>query len=98
LGMLGRIFRRTAEVRFKRHLRTVDLTRPIPDRPMCKHTVWKILSRCRTSYRSQVLACSSATTHLRYAFMGKRSRHSHHSGDFGPQLPKLDADLRSSCK
>jgi site-specific recombinase XerD len=44
LGMLGRISRRTAEVRFKRHLRTVDLTRPIPDRPMCKHTVWKILS------------------------------------------------------
>jgi len=43
LGMLHSTSYATAMARFKRHLKNVDLSRPIPDRPMCQHTAWKIL-------------------------------------------------------
>ena len=44
LGMLNKMTRSQAEGRLRRHLKGVDLTRPIPDRPLCQHTAWKILT------------------------------------------------------
>jgi integrase/recombinase XerD len=35
---------KVAVVRFKRFLKGVPLMRPLPDKPMCKHTAWKILT------------------------------------------------------
>jgi integrase/recombinase XerD len=33
-----------ALLRLKKHLQGLNLTRPIPDRPLCQHTAWKILT------------------------------------------------------
>ena len=44
LGMLHKVSRAEAEARFKGHLRHVDLSRPLPDKPICNHTAWKILT------------------------------------------------------
>jgi integrase/recombinase XerD len=44
LGMLSKMTRADAKIRLKLHLKSVDLTRPIPDRPICQHTAWKILT------------------------------------------------------
>jgi site-specific recombinase XerD len=33
-----------ALVRFKRHLKGLGLKRPLPDKPLCSHTAWKILT------------------------------------------------------
>lgn len=44
LGVLSKTTHATAKARFKRFLGSVDLTRPIPDRPLCKDTAWKILT------------------------------------------------------
>ena len=43
MGMVHSTSRRAANTRFKRHLMGVNLSRPIPDRPLCQHTAWKIL-------------------------------------------------------
>lgn len=44
LGMLNKMTQADAEIRLRQHLKGVDLTRPIPDRPICQHTAWKILT------------------------------------------------------
>lgn len=44
LGTLTKTSPQIARARFKRHLRSVNLKRPTPDRPMCKDTAWKILT------------------------------------------------------
>ena len=44
LGMLSKMTRAKAEMKLRQHLKGVDLTRPIPDRPLCQHTAWKILT------------------------------------------------------
>jgi integrase len=33
-----------ARLTLRRHLQGVDLTRPVPDHPLCQHTAWKILT------------------------------------------------------
>lgn len=45
LGMLHAISEATARARFERFLRGVSLERPVPDRPMCNNTVWKIMTK-----------------------------------------------------
>jgi len=44
LGMLRKMTKADAKVRLRQHLKGMDLTRPIPDRPICQHTAWKILT------------------------------------------------------
>jgi site-specific recombinase XerD len=44
LGMLNKMTRSQAEVKLRQHLKGVDLTRPVPDKPICQHTAWKILT------------------------------------------------------
>ena len=44
LGMLHNTTRPQAERRLRQHLKGVDLTRPVPDKPICQHTAWKILT------------------------------------------------------
>lgn len=44
LGMLGKVSAATARARFKRFLRGVNLDRPVPMKPLCNHTVWKIMT------------------------------------------------------
>jgi site-specific recombinase XerD len=44
LGMLRKMTGADAKVRLRQHLKGADLTRPIPDRPICQHTAWKILT------------------------------------------------------
>jgi integrase/recombinase XerD len=44
LGVLNQTSRQTAQRRFARHLKGIDLSRPIPDRPLCPHTAWKMLT------------------------------------------------------
>jgi integrase/recombinase XerD len=44
LGMLSKMTHADAMIALKEHLKSVDLTRPVPDRPICQHTAWKILT------------------------------------------------------
>jgi integrase/recombinase XerD len=44
LGMLNKMTQADAKIKLRQHLKSVDLTRPIPDRPMCQHTAWRILT------------------------------------------------------
>jgi site-specific recombinase XerD len=44
LGMLNKMTRSQAEVELRQHLKGVNLTRPVPDKPICQHTAWKILT------------------------------------------------------
>jgi site-specific recombinase XerD len=44
LGMLSKMTPGDAKIKLRQHLKDVDLTRPIPDRPLCQHTAWKILT------------------------------------------------------
>lgn len=44
LGVLDKTSPAVAKARFTRFLRGVDLSRPTPDKPMCNHTVWKIMT------------------------------------------------------
>lgn len=44
LGVLNKTSPATAKARFDRFLRGVNLERPVPDKPMCNHTAWKILT------------------------------------------------------
>ncbi|MGA7513343.1 MAG: tyrosine-type recombinase/integrase [Candidatus Sulfotelmatobacter sp.] len=44
LGVLDKTTIETAKIRFGRFLKNVDLARPVPDRHICKHTAWKILT------------------------------------------------------
>jgi site-specific recombinase XerD len=44
LGMLNKMTRSQAELKLRQHLKGVDLTRPVPDKPICQHTAWKILT------------------------------------------------------
>jgi site-specific recombinase XerD len=44
LGMLNKMTQADAKIRLREHLKSVDLKRPIPDRPICQHTAWKILT------------------------------------------------------
>jgi site-specific recombinase XerD len=68
MGMLHTTGRAQAKARFKRHLEKVDLTRPIPDRPMCKHTAWKILRNAARRVKRDFLPARtvrhSYATHL----------------------------------
>jgi integrase/recombinase XerD len=42
LGMLHNVSKAEARARFDRVLEGAKLDRPVPDRPLCNHTVWKI--------------------------------------------------------
>jgi integrase/recombinase XerD len=44
LGVLDKTSPATAKARFKRFLKGIDLTRPVPDKPLNTHTAWKILT------------------------------------------------------
>jgi site-specific recombinase XerD len=44
VGMLHNTSLATAKARFNQLLKNVDLIRPIPDKPLCNHTAWKILT------------------------------------------------------
>jgi integrase/recombinase XerD len=44
LGVLNKTSRTTAKGRFAQHLKGINLSRPIPDRPLCHHTAWKMLT------------------------------------------------------
>jgi site-specific recombinase XerD len=44
LGMLSKMTQAEAKIKLKQHLKGVNLRRPIPDRPICQHTAWKILT------------------------------------------------------
>src|SRR5580658_187840 len=44
LGVLDKTSRATATSRFKRFLKGVDLTRPVPDKPLNNYTAWRILT------------------------------------------------------
>lgn len=44
LGVLDKTSPAVAKARFTRFLQGIDLSRPIPDKPMCSHTVWKIMT------------------------------------------------------
>lgn len=44
LGVLDKTSPATAKARFKRFLKGVNLKRPVPDKPLCNHTAWKILT------------------------------------------------------
>jgi site-specific recombinase XerD len=44
LGVIGKTSHAMAKARFARHLRNVDLRRPVPDRPLCKNVAWKMLT------------------------------------------------------
>ena len=44
LGMLHNTSRAQAEARFQRYIKSVDLSRPLPNKPICNHTAWKILT------------------------------------------------------
>ncbi len=45
LGMLHNMSAAKAQAKFEGFLRGVNLDRPIPDRPMCNNTVWKIMTK-----------------------------------------------------
>lgn len=68
MGMLNTTSRGQAKARFKRHLKRVNLSRPIPDRPMCKHTAWKILRNAARRIKRDFLPARtirhSYATHL----------------------------------
>ena len=44
LGVLDKTSEATAKARFKQFLRGVNLVRPVPDKPLCNQTAWKILT------------------------------------------------------
>lgn len=44
LGMRHNTPQSTAEARFEKHIKHIDLSRPVPDRPLCNQTAWKILT------------------------------------------------------
>jgi len=44
LGMLHSMSGAKARARFKQFLRGVNLDRPVPHKPICNHTVWKIMT------------------------------------------------------
>jgi integrase/recombinase XerD len=68
MGMLDTTSRAQAKARFKKHLKRVDLSRPIPDRPMCKHTAWKMLRNAARRIKRDFLPARtirhSYATHL----------------------------------
>ena len=68
LGAVNKTTLATARNRFKRFLKDIDLTRPVPDRPLCKHTAWKILTaaarRIGCSFLPARTLRHSCATHL----------------------------------
>ncbi len=68
LGVVSKTTPATARARFKRFLKNVDLTRPVPDTPLCKHTAWKILTAAGRRIGLTVLPARalrhSCATHL----------------------------------
>jgi site-specific recombinase XerD len=44
LGAVGKMSKATAERKFERFLRESVIARPVPERPLCNHTAWKILT------------------------------------------------------
>jgi len=68
LGMFHSTSAATAKARFAKHLRHIDLARPVPDKPLCPHTAWKILTaaahRIGLSFLPARLLRHSFATHL----------------------------------
>jgi len=68
LGVLDKTSASTANARFKRFLKGVDLVRPAPDKRLCNHTAWKILTAAARRIGLRFLPArvlrSSFATHL----------------------------------
>lgn len=68
LGMLHNTSRTTAKARFERFIRQVDLSRPLPDKPLGNHTAWKIMTeaarRIGLSFLPPRMLRHSFATHL----------------------------------
>jgi integrase/recombinase XerD len=68
LGVLDKTSASTAKARFRRFLKGVNLMRPAPDKRLCNHTAWKILTvaarRIGLRFLPARMLRSSFATHL----------------------------------
>ncbi len=68
LGVLDKTSENTARARFKRFLKGVSLDRPVPEKRLCNHTAWKILTAAARRIGLRFLPArmlrSSFATHL----------------------------------
>ena len=68
LGMLHNTSKSLARARFEKHISHIDLSRPVPDKPLCNNTAWKILTaaarRIGLSFLPARMLRHSFATHL----------------------------------
>ena len=86
LGVLDKTSAARAKARFKRFLKGVNLVRPVPDKPLCNHTAWKILTAAAHRIGLHFLP----TSMLRHSF----ATHLHQNG---ADLYTLQTLLGHSC-
>jgi integrase len=86
LGMLDKTSPTTAMTRFEKHLQQVDLSRPVPDRPICPHTAWKMLTAAARRIGLRFLPARM----LRHSFAT-------HLCENGADLTTIQALLGHSC-
>jgi site-specific recombinase XerD len=86
LGVLDKTSEAAAKARFRRFIRNVDLTRPVPDKPVNNNTAWKILTNAGRRIGLRFLPARL----LRHSFAT-------HMLENGADLPVIQSLLGHSC-